>query len=153
MVVDGDSWHRGVIGICATRVVERYCRPALVFSCENGEAHGSGRSIECVSSAGGAGVVPRTVHPFRRALLTPWAARCRSDRFPQLRARLDAYARQRLTPEDFVPAFEYDAEVAATTSSTTSGWRCRNWSRLVSGNPTPVFVARNARLVQPPRGS
>src|SRR5277367_1811493 len=45
MVVDGDNWHRGVIGICATRVVERYHRPALVFSCENGEAHGSGRSI------------------------------------------------------------------------------------------------------------
>ena len=45
LVVDGEGWHRGVIGICATRVVERYHRPALVFSCENGEAHGSGRSI------------------------------------------------------------------------------------------------------------
>ena len=44
-VIDGEGWHRGIIGICATRVVERYHRPALVFSCEDGEAHGSGRSI------------------------------------------------------------------------------------------------------------
>ena len=45
LVVDGEGWHRGVIGICATRIVERYHRPTLVFSCQDGEAHGSGRSI------------------------------------------------------------------------------------------------------------
>ena len=45
MVIDGDGWHRGVIGITATRVVERYHRPALVVSVEGEEAHGSGRSI------------------------------------------------------------------------------------------------------------
>src|ERR1019366_5042787 len=46
LVLEGEGWHRGVIGICATRVVERYRRPTLIFSCEDGEAHGSGRSIE-----------------------------------------------------------------------------------------------------------
>src|SRR5258708_26202447 len=45
IVIDGDGWHRGVIGITATRVVERYGRPALVISREGDEAHGSGRSI------------------------------------------------------------------------------------------------------------
>jgi len=45
MVVDGEGWHRGVIGITATRVVEKYGRPALVLSREGPEAHGSGRSI------------------------------------------------------------------------------------------------------------
>src|SRR5256712_1111207 len=44
-VIDGDGWHRGVIGITATRVVERYGRPALVISRDGDEAHGSGRSI------------------------------------------------------------------------------------------------------------
>src|SRR6185369_1285956 len=43
VVIDGEGWHRGVIGITATRVVERYGRPALVISCEGDEAHGSGR--------------------------------------------------------------------------------------------------------------
>ncbi|MGH7486760.1 MAG: single-stranded-DNA-specific exonuclease RecJ, partial [bacterium] len=45
IVIDGESWHRGVIGITATRVVERYGRPALVISREGDQAHGSGRSI------------------------------------------------------------------------------------------------------------
>src|ERR1700752_4124531 len=45
IVVDGDGWHRGVVGIAATRVVERYNRPAVVISREGEEAFGSGRSI------------------------------------------------------------------------------------------------------------
>ena len=45
IVVDGEDWHRGVIGITATRVVERYNRPALVISRQGDEAFGSGRSI------------------------------------------------------------------------------------------------------------
>ncbi|HEV8524357.1 MAG TPA: single-stranded-DNA-specific exonuclease RecJ, partial [Terriglobales bacterium] len=45
MVVDGEGWHRGVIGIAATRVVEQHGRPAIVVTREGEEAHGSGRSI------------------------------------------------------------------------------------------------------------
>ena len=45
LVIDGDGWHRGVIGITATRVVERYCRPTLVICRDGTEAYGSGRSI------------------------------------------------------------------------------------------------------------
>ena len=45
MVVEGEGWHRGVIGICASRVVERFGRPAVVISRDGDEAHGSGRSI------------------------------------------------------------------------------------------------------------
>src|SRR5271163_1281406 len=45
VVLDGDGWHRGVIGITASRVVERHGRPTLVISRDGDEAHGSGRSI------------------------------------------------------------------------------------------------------------
>src|SRR4029077_20988186 len=45
IVVDGDGWHRGVIGITATRIVERYNRPTIVISRDGDEAFGSGRSI------------------------------------------------------------------------------------------------------------
>jgi single-stranded-DNA-specific exonuclease len=44
LVIDGDGWHRGVIGILASRVVERTAKPAIVVSVEDGVAHGSGRS-------------------------------------------------------------------------------------------------------------
>src|SRR5262249_2770828 len=45
LVVAGDGWHRGVIGIVASKLVEAYGKPAIVLSIEDGVAHGSGRSI------------------------------------------------------------------------------------------------------------
>src|SRR2546425_455218 len=95
IVVDGDGWHRGVIGITATRVVERYNRPVLVISRDGDEAFGSGRSIrafhllnaiescgELFSRYGG--------HAHACGFAMPAA------NIEQLRTRLDAFARARL---------------------------------------------------------
>jgi len=150
LVVAGDNWHRGVIGICATRVVERYHRPALVFSCENGEAHGSGRSIEAFHLLD---ALESCHELFTRYGGHSHAVGCalRADRLPELRVRLEAYARQRLTPADLVPVLDYDGEIALDDVDQ------RFWESLVklepfgSGNPKPVFVARALKLVQPPR--
>ena len=150
LVVAGDNWHRGVIGICATRVVERNHRPALVFSCENGEAHGSGRSIEAFHLLD---ALESCHELFTRYGGHSHAVGCAlpADRLPQLRSRLEAYARQRLTPADFIPVLDYDSEIALDDVDQ------RFWESLVklepfgSGNPKPVFVARALKLVQPPR--
>ena len=68
IVVDGEGWHRGVIGIAATRVVERYHRPALVISREGEEAFGSGRSIRPFHLARSRRVLAQSFHPLRRTL-------------------------------------------------------------------------------------
>ena len=66
LVLWGEGWHRGVVGIVASRVVERFHRPAIVLGVENGVAQGSGRSIEAFHLAGSAGRHARTVHEVRR---------------------------------------------------------------------------------------
>ena len=150
LVVAGENWHRGVIGICATRVVECYRRPTLVFSCENGEAHGSGRSIPAVHLLNALESCPEL---FTRYGGHAHAVGCALpvERLPEFRARLEAYAQEHLVPEDFIPVLEYDGEVCLDEINQ------RFWQALVelepfgSGNPTPVFVARDARVVQPPR--
>ena len=150
LVVSGESWHRGVIGICATRVVERYHRPALVFACDNGEAYGSGRSIEAFHLLDALESCPEL---FTRYGGHSHAVGCALpvERLPELRSRLEAYARQRLVPEDFVPVMEYDGEISL------DGVNQQFWESLAklepfgSGNPTPVFVARGVKLIQPPR--
>ncbi|HVP56368.1 MAG TPA: single-stranded-DNA-specific exonuclease RecJ [Candidatus Eisenbacteria bacterium] len=150
LVVTGENWHRGVIGICATRVVERYHRPALVFCCEEGEAHGSGRSIEAFHLLD---ALESCHELFTRYGGHSHAVGCALpvERLPELRARLEAYARQRLVPDDFVPVLEYDGEIALDDVNRAF------WESLIklepfgSGNPTPVFVARAAKLAQPPR--
>jgi single-stranded-DNA-specific exonuclease len=150
MVVDGDNWHRGVIGICATRIVERYCRPTLIFSCENGEAHGSGRSISAFHLLEALESCPEL---FTRFGGHSHAVGCTLpvERIVELRSRLDAYARERLTPEDFVPLLEYDAEVALDDIKHDFWLALQKLEPFGVGNSVPVFVARNAKLIQPAR--
>jgi len=150
IVIEGEGWHRGVIGICASRVVERYYRPALVLSCEQGEAHGSGRSImpfhllEALESCS---------ELFTRFGGHSHAVGCALpvERIPELRLRLDRYARQRLTPKDLIPVLEYDAEVSLDDVRHDFWLALQRLEPFGSGNPVPVFVARNAQLIQPAR--
>lgn len=150
LVVAGEGWHRGVIGICATRVVERYHRPTLIFSCENGEAHGSGRSIEAFHLLD---ALESCHELFTRYGGHSHAVGCALpvERIPELRSRIEAYARQHLTPEDLIPVLDYDSELALDDVTD------RFWQSLTqlepygAGNPRPIFVARNARLLQAPR--
>jgi len=150
LVVDGEGWHRGVIGICATRVVERYHRPALVFSCADGEAHGSGRSIGPFHLLEALESCPEL---FTRFGGHSHAVGCSLpvERLPELRSRLDNHARQRLTPEDFIPVLEYDAEISLEDVRHDFWLALQRLEPFGSGNPVPVFVARNTKLVQPAR--
>ncbi|MDR3746735.1 MAG: single-stranded-DNA-specific exonuclease RecJ [Acidobacteriota bacterium] len=150
IVVDGYGWHRGVIGICATRVVERYCRPAIVFSCEDGEAHGSGRSIPAFHLLDALESCPEL---FTRFGGHAHAVGCALpvERVAELRSRLDAYARERLKPEDFIPVLQYDAEVGLDEIQRDFWEALQKLEPFGSGNPTPVFVARDAKLIQPHR--
>jgi hypothetical protein len=69
LLVDGDGWHRGVIGILASRVVERTAKPAIVVSVEDGVAHGSGRSVDGFHAAQRHRELRRSLHPLRRPRL------------------------------------------------------------------------------------
>jgi len=150
LVVAGENWHRGVIGICATRVVERYHRPALVFACDNGEAYGSGRSIEAFHLLD---ALESCHELFTRYGGHSHAVGCAlpAKRLPELRSRLEAYARQRLVPEDFVPVLEFDGEISLDDVDQHFWEELATLEPFGAGNPTPVFVARGVKLIQPPR--
>jgi single-stranded-DNA-specific exonuclease len=150
MVIEGEGWHRGVIGITATRVVERHGRPALVVSLDGDEAHGSGRSIrafhlldalescrELFSRYGG------HAHAVGFSLPRP--------RVEQLRTHLDAYARSRLVPGDFEPILDVDSEIALDQVTPDLFNALRRMEPYGIGNPEPVFATRGVRLTQPPR--
>jgi single-stranded-DNA-specific exonuclease len=150
VVIDGDGWHRGVIGITATRVVERYGRPTLVLSHEGGEAHGSGRSI-------------RAFHLLDalescRDLFTRYGGHSHavgfslpSARVPELRAHLDEYARLRLTPADFEPILDLDAELNLEQVTPELFQALERLEPFGQGNPEPIFSARAVRLMAPPK--
>jgi single-stranded-DNA-specific exonuclease len=150
LVIDGDGWHRGVIGITATRVVERYCRPTLVISRDGDQAHGSGRSI-------------RAFHLLNALescapLFTRFGGHAHAVGFsmpaanlPELCAHLDAYARARLTLSDFEPILDVDAELPFDQISHNLFQALRRLEPFGMGNPEPVFAAHNLRVMAMPR--
>jgi single-stranded-DNA-specific exonuclease len=150
IVVDGDAWHRGVIGITATRVVERYNRPTVVIAREGDEAFGSGRSIpafhlleaieacrDLFSRYGG--------HAHACGFAMPAA------KVDELRMRLDAFARARLTLADFDPVLDLDAELWLGDITPELFRALQLLEPYGVGNSEPVFAARGVQLTAPPR--
>ncbi len=150
IVVDGDGWHRGVIGITATRIVERYNRPTVVISREGDEAFGSGRSIrafhllEAIESCG--------------ALFTRYGGHSHACGFampaanvPELRVRLDQFARTKLKVADFDPVLEFDGELDLTEVTPDLFHALQLLEPFGMGNAEPVFAARGVQLVAPPK--
>jgi single-stranded-DNA-specific exonuclease len=150
LVVDGDGWHRGVIGILASRVVERTAKPAIVVSVEDGVAYGSGRSVDgfhllnAIESC--ADLFMRFGgHAFAVGFALPAAA------LPELKRRLRAYAAQHLAAREPEHLLRIHAELPLDRiTPVLAGW-LRKLEPLGHGNPEPIFVARNARLVSAPR--
>jgi len=150
LVLDGDGWHRGVIGILASRVVERTAKPAIVICVEEGVAHGSGRSVDgfplletietcsdLFTRYGG--------HAYAVGFALP------AEALPELKRRLSCYAVERLGTREPERLLQIHAELPLDRiTPVLAGW-LRKLEPLGHGNPEPVFVARNARLLAPVR--
>ncbi|MGH9580320.1 MAG: DHHA1 domain-containing protein, partial [Terriglobales bacterium] len=131
-------------------VVERYSRPALVVSTESGEAHGSGRSIPGFHLLEALESCPQLFDRFGgHAAAVGFALP--AARLPELRSALDAFARARLTEEDFSPALAIDAELSLDTVTPQLHAALQRLAPFGAANPEPVFAARGVRLAQPPR--
>ena len=150
LVIDGDGWHRGVIGILASRVVERTAKPALVISIEDGIAHGSGRSVDGFQLLD---AIETCADLFTRfgghAFAVGFALPATS--IPELKRRLNLCAEERLAAREPERVLRIHAELPLDRiTPVLAGW-LRKLEPLGHGNPEPIFVARKVRLVSPPR--
>jgi single-stranded-DNA-specific exonuclease len=150
LVLDGDGWHRGVIGILASRVVERTAKPAIVVSVEEGVAHGSGRSVDgfqllnAIESC--ADLFTRFGgHAFAVGFAMP------AEALPELKRRLRLYAAEHLAAHEPERVLNIHAELPLDRiTPVLAGW-LRKLEPLGHGNPEPNFVARRVRLAAAPR--
>jgi single-stranded-DNA-specific exonuclease len=150
LLIDGQGWHRGVIGILASRVVERTAKPAIVVSVEDGVAHGSGRSVDgfqllnAIESC--ADLFTRFGgHAFAIGFALPAQA------LPELKRRLRLYAEEHLAAREPEHLLRIHAQLPLDhITPVLAGW-LRKLEPFGHGNPEPLFVARRARLLAPPR--
>lgn len=147
LVFSGASWHKGVVGIVASRIVETYHRPVFVL-CEDpvtGEASGSGRSIrgfhllEALESM--AGLFTRFGgHRQACGVTLP------IDKVGEFRERLNHYASQLLTPDDFRPVVEIDALISVSELGEATVTDICQLAPFGFGNPMPVLGILNAEI-------
>jgi single-stranded-DNA-specific exonuclease len=139
-----------VIGIAATRVVERTYRPALVISREEGEGHGSGRSIPAFHLLNALESCHELFTRFGgHAHAVGFSLPC--ERIPELRERLDAYARERLTADDLIPVLQAESELSLCDITPELVRMVQRMEPFGVGNREPVFVARGLQLMLPPK--
>lgn len=150
MVFDGEGWHRGVVGIVASRVVEKTGRPALVIAKDGDEAHGSGRSIsalhlldaleschELFTRFGG--------HAHAVGFVLP------SAQVSELKYRLNQFAQAKLTLDDLEPEICIEAELPLSEVTPALMQMLARMEPFGQGNPEPVFSAGSVNLLLPPR--
>ena len=150
LVVWGQGWHRGVIGIVASRLVDAYRRPSLVLAVDGDTAYGSGRSIadfdllEALEQC--SDLFTRFGGHRQAAGLT-----IRAGRLKELRARLTDFANDTLSPEDLIPRLRVDGHLplASITPAVVEGLKAME--PFGSGNPRPVFHTGAVQLTKKPR--
>jgi single-stranded-DNA-specific exonuclease len=150
LIVAGQDWHRGVIGIVASKLVDLYAKPALVLSIQDGIAHGSGRSIAAFDLLGGLEACADVFLKFgghRQAA----GVTLEGERLGELRRRLSGWANERLTPDDLVPRLRIDSPLGLRDISQEVIAGLARLGPYGSMNPKPVFRASPVDLVEPPR--
>jgi len=150
LVVAGEGWHRGVIGIVASKLVDTFHRPAIVLSVEDGIAHGSCRSITKFDMLG---ALERCAHLFIRFGGHKQAAGLAlgADRIKELRLAVNAVADEILGPEDLMPRLRIDADLTfrGITGGVAAG--IASLAPFGAGNARPVFAARRVEIIDGPR--
>lgn len=151
VVVWGEGWHPGVVGIAAARLLDAFGRPAVVIGVENGVGKGSCRSVRgfdigrALESA--APLLERFGgHPMAAGLTV------RSGRIPELAATLEALADASVDDDALVPTIALDAWIGLDDLATTLPDDVARMQPFGMGNPEPVLAVRdvvlsNARIV------
>ncbi|HET9250890.1 MAG TPA: single-stranded-DNA-specific exonuclease RecJ, partial [Candidatus Eisenbacteria bacterium] len=149
IVLWSDRWHPGVLGIVASRLMERFHRPTVLISADEDEGKGSGRSIpgfdvcqalqECREHLIGFGG-----HSYAAGLTI------RAEQMSDFRDRLCKVVTSRLDPDDYVPKLSIDGPLALEECNEDLVTFLDRLSPFGIGNAEPLFIADDVRLAAPP---
>ncbi|HEX9828569.1 MAG TPA: DHHA1 domain-containing protein, partial [Bacteroidota bacterium] len=150
IVLHGESWHPGVIGIVASRLVERYYRPAIVMTTVDGVAKGSARSVS------GFDIHQALKHCEEKLVQFgghKYAAGLTVDlnRVDEFREAFNAVAKEHLTEELLTPRIRIEAEVNLGEFTPNFVNVLTQFAPHGPGNMRPVFAARNIQINGAPR--
>ncbi|HTM09426.1 MAG TPA: single-stranded-DNA-specific exonuclease RecJ [Verrucomicrobiae bacterium] len=145
LVLGEDGWHPGVLGIVASRIVEKFHRPTVVIGFQDGQGKGSARSIrgfhmvdglrscaDCLEKFGG--------HEYAGGLTV------RRENFSTFAERFETIARATLAPEDLTPLLEVDAQLDFSAIGMELMKQLSALEPFGIGNPEPLFMTRGVEI-------
>jgi len=150
LVLARESWHGGVIGIVASRLIERYYRPTVMISIEDGMGKGSARSIPGFDIYEALGKCSDLLeqfggHTYAAGLSLP------AENIEKFRQRLNEVAASMISEKDLVPKLNIDAELDVNEIDDDLLSQLKQFSPFGPSNPLPIFVSRNVSLSGYPR--
>ncbi|MDP3789814.1 MAG: single-stranded-DNA-specific exonuclease RecJ [Candidatus Omnitrophota bacterium] len=149
IVLDSDEWHPGVIGIVASRIAEKFCRPTIMISFNKNEGKGSGRSI-------------KNFHLFDalsecRDFLSGFGGHADACGIKISRRNLDDFrfkfndvASKMLAVGDFMPSLRIDMEIPLRLLKRDVVLEIENLSPYGPGNPRPILLSKGLKLKSKP---
>ncbi len=150
IVVAGEGWHRGVIGIVASKLVDAFHRPAIVISTDGDLAHGSCRSIPSFNMLAALESCAELMSKFgghkQAAGLTLESSRTR-----ELRARVNDFADRCLTPDDLRPRLWIDGSLTFRSINEQVVSELSTLAPFGAGNPCPIFRTSRVEIIDGPR--
>jgi single-stranded-DNA-specific exonuclease len=143
LVLARDGWHAGVVGIVASRIVERFHRPAVLVALGDGAGKGSGRSVEGFHLYDALAACAPHLARFgghRHAA----GVTVERDRLGAFSAAFEAHAAERLSDEDLVPRCRIDGWVDEGEITDRAATELAKLGPFGAGHPEPVFALRGA---------
>jgi single-stranded-DNA-specific exonuclease len=145
LVIAKENWHFGVVGIVASRLMEKYNRPVVLISIQNGMGKGSARSTsnfdiyeafteleDYLETFGG--------HRFAAGITI------KPDKIDEFRAAINAYAKHKIQPEDTAPKLNIDAEVRLGEFTGRFFSDLKQMAPFGPSNMRPVFCSKNLHI-------
>jgi len=145
LVLAGQGWHPGVVGIVASRVVERWGRPAILIGLDGESGRGSGRSISRFDLHAGLVQCSDLLEKFGGHRMAAGLS-IRTDRVEAFRERFRTVAAASLSPDDLGPEQRVDLEIDLGGADDDLERLVRHLEPCGMGNPAPVFGVRGAQF-------
>ena len=149
VVVSGEDWHRGVIGLAASKIAERLYRPTIVLSAENGYAHGSGRSVGDFHLLKALESCADLFEQFGGHAAAA-GMKIKVENIQALSERLNDYAINIISEQELTPVLSIDAPVSSRTMNLALVDALAAFEPFGAGNPKPVFVTGGLTLRDEP---
>jgi single-stranded-DNA-specific exonuclease len=150
IILHDDNWHPGVIGIVASRLVEKYYRPSVMLSTIDGVAKGSARSITGFN-------IYKALEASEDLLLQFGGHEAAAglaieiDKIPEFKKRFNDYLKEHLSQDEILPEIHIDTKISLSEITPKFVRILNQFSPFGPGNMRPVFLAENVKLVYPPR--